>query len=85
MTLPDDLQELAAFAIRPGPTTRSVRETIHRLQRAGTQVEVINASRIHGIPLEATTPHNLEVEEQQDPAVEFMAATLQNDPMPQQA
>ena len=85
MTLPEDLQELAAFATRPGPTTRSVREAIQRLRQAGMQTEVINASRVHGIPLEAITPPNLEVEEAQEPATEAMATELRSDPAPHQA
>ena len=48
------------------------------------QAEVINASRIHSIPLEAIIPPDLEAEEQQDPATEIMAAEVQNDPSPQQ-
>ena len=84
MTLLEDLQELAAFATRPGPTTRSVREVIQRLRQAGMQTEVINASRVHGIPLEAITPPNLEVEEAQELTTAAMAIEPRSDPTPHQ-
>ena len=49
------------------------------------QTEVINTSRVHGIPLKAITPPNLEVEEAQEPATEAMATELRSDPTPHQA